>query len=65
MKTRTNEKVMVEAEVEMPKPPSYFRYGKDQVVDVKDISEEHLKIIGVAWTENLIVHAANRRKTKR
>jgi len=57
-------KIKVKAEVELPQLPNFLRYGSENqfAMDVADVSEESLRQIGAAWTEELVKHAAKRAK---
>lgn len=56
--------------IELPKLPNYLKRGESmnemgEMVDVADLSDAALKIIGECWTNELIAHAARRRKIRK
>ena len=52
----------VTATVEMPKVPGYFYMSDHGIVLIEDITDEGLREIGEAWTEELIAAAQRIRR---
>ncbi len=52
-------------DVHMPRPPNFLRaLCSDHPVDVADVDDESLRVIGEAWAEALILHARKRRENR-
>lgn len=55
--------ITVQAEVRVPQPPNFLRY-EDETIDVADISDDSLRALGTAWTDQLLENAAARRRAR-
>jgi hypothetical protein len=50
----------------LPSLPNFLRSTRDGVVlDIADASDESLREIGAAWTEELVAHAQRRRGARK
>lgn len=59
-------KVSTSIVLELPTLPNFIKVAgeRDVIMDVKNLSDEALRDIGSAWTEQLVIHAAKRRAAK-
>ncbi len=61
--------IHVDAEIEVPRCPNFVFYANDgrhtNQIDIADIPDADLKKLGLAWVEQLLYFAAERRKSKK
>lgn len=60
----TTQTIRVTARVELPTGPNFFRCENeaDGTIDIADVDDDGLRLIGEAWVEDLLARALLRRR---
>jgi hypothetical protein len=53
--------ITVKASVELPRVPNFLRMTDEKWLPICALEEESLRALGAAWTDNLIVRAAEQK----